>query len=250
MAGGKGLNQCGVCIKYFMFVFNVISLLAGIAVVAVSVWTIVDKFYLEAILGVTLYIAGAYMLVAAGCIIIILSLFACLGAIREMKCLLISYFVLILLIFIALVCGGIFAWIYRGRLQSELKEKLKVTMVNDYGREEELDKTRGWDYLQATLHCCAVNQETSWKVWRNTYWGYETPAERVPVSCCINGRELECKDNNKFPATSYLYTTGCYDKAYSVMLDNLAAIGGVGVGIACLMVIGMVCALALVRQIH
>ena len=59
-----------------MFFFQI----GAFSVLAVGIWTIVDKSYLQDLMRNKLYMSAAYVLIAVGAITIILSLIGCLGS--------------------------------------------------------------------------------------------------------------------------------------------------------------------------
>lgn len=63
--------------------------LAGGAVLAVGVWTLVEKSDYISLLSSSLYSASAYILIAAGVIVIVTGIVGCCATLKEMKSLLI-----------------------------------------------------------------------------------------------------------------------------------------------------------------
>ena len=57
---------------------------------AVGIWTVVDHAYMEELLGTNLYTSAAYILIATGIIVILVSFFGCMGAVKEIKCMLLT----------------------------------------------------------------------------------------------------------------------------------------------------------------
>lgn len=62
----------------------------GIVVMAVGIWTCVDHAYMEQLLGTNLYMSAAYILIATGVVVILISFLGCLGAVKEIKCMLLT----------------------------------------------------------------------------------------------------------------------------------------------------------------
>jgi tetraspanin-11 len=59
-------------------------------VMAVGIWTCVDHAYMEQLLGTNLYMSAAYILIATGVVVILVSFLGCLGAVKEIKCMLLT----------------------------------------------------------------------------------------------------------------------------------------------------------------
>ena len=57
---------------------------------AVGIWTCVDHASMERLLGTNLYMSAAYILIATGIVVVLVSFFGCLGAVKEIKCMLLT----------------------------------------------------------------------------------------------------------------------------------------------------------------
>ncbi|KAF4526878.1 hypothetical protein B566_EDAN013789, partial [Ephemera danica] len=75
-------------LKYVLHVYNVIFLLAGIAVLAVGVWTITSKHQFVALLATATYELTAYVLLAAGALVLLTMVVGCVAVYQENRCLL------------------------------------------------------------------------------------------------------------------------------------------------------------------
>ena len=62
----------------------------GIVVMAVGIWTCVDHAYMEQLLGTNLYMSAAYILIATGVVVVLVSFLGCFGAVKEIKCMLLT----------------------------------------------------------------------------------------------------------------------------------------------------------------
>lgn len=83
------LTGGGRSVKYVLFFANLVILLGGIVVFAVGAWALVDSNFMERLLGSDMFATSAATLMAAGCIVVFVSLLGCLGAFKEVKCLLV-----------------------------------------------------------------------------------------------------------------------------------------------------------------
>ena len=52
-------------------------------------------------------------MVAAGCMILLISSMGCVGAVKELKCLLLTYFISLFLMFVVLLVGGVLGYVFR-----------------------------------------------------------------------------------------------------------------------------------------
>lgn len=81
--------MCVVGSKYFTSGYVLLQV-ASIAILVLGIWTVVDRPYLEQLLGSEMYITAAYILIATGCVIFFVSFLGCFGALREVKCMLLT----------------------------------------------------------------------------------------------------------------------------------------------------------------
>uniref|UniRef100_A0A8C0BUI0 Tetraspanin 8 n=1 Tax=Buteo japonicus TaxID=224669 RepID=A0A8C0BUI0_9AVES len=97
------------CMKYSMFVFNFLFWVSKL----------VFKLLLELNIDSSLF-AGVDLLIAVGSIIMVLGFLGCCGAIKESRCMLLLFFIGLLLILILQVTGGILGAVYRSQEISPL----------------------------------------------------------------------------------------------------------------------------------
>lgn len=58
--------------------------------VALGIWTVVDKSFANELLGTNLYAGAVYILIATGILIAIISCFGCFGSAKEVRCMLVT----------------------------------------------------------------------------------------------------------------------------------------------------------------
>ncbi|XP_061760472.1 tetraspanin-2 isoform X1 [Nerophis ophidion] len=81
------------CVKYLLFVFNFIFWLMGSFVMAVGLWLRFDPETVSLLNGdkaPDTYFIGVYILIGAGSLVMLVGFFGCCGAVRESQCLLAS----------------------------------------------------------------------------------------------------------------------------------------------------------------
>ncbi|XP_056269409.1 CD151 antigen-like isoform X2 [Pseudoliparis swirei] len=229
-------EPCGtVCLKYLLFAFNFFFWLAGGAVMAVGIWTLVEKSDYISLLSSKTYAASAYILVLAGIIVMVTGVLGCCATFREQRKLLLVYFILLLCIFLLEILAGVLAYVYNQQLNVELKQNLRETMTQKYKQSSQEHVTRAVDDLQQEFKCCGSNGSSDWA---ESAWirSRDANGRMVPDSCCKTIGELCGRRDHP----SNIYKGGCITKLEEFILDHLKIIGGVGVGIACVQVIGMV----------
>ncbi|XP_061526305.1 CD151 antigen, like [Phycodurus eques] len=240
-------ETCGtICLKYLLITFNFLFWLAGGIVMAVGVWTLVEKSDYISLLPSMTYAASAYILVLAGAIVMVTGVLGCCATFKEQRRLLRVYFVLLLCIFLLEILAGVLAYIYYRQLNEELKQNLRATMMQKYEQKTHEHVTSAVDKLQQEFKCCGSNNSSDWaeSVWIRSNDGN---GRVVPDSCCKTPSEL-C-GRGEHPSNIYKVEGGCISKLEKFIQDHLKIIGAVGVGIACVQIIGMVFTCCLYRRL-
>ncbi|KAL3993307.1 hypothetical protein ACER0C_010581 [Sarotherodon galilaeus] len=276
-------ETCGtICLKYLLFAFNFLFWLAGGVVMAVGVWTLVQKSDYISLLSSKTYAASAYILVLAGVIVMVTGVLGCCATFKEQKRLLRVYFILLLCIFLLEILAGVLAYIYyqqtssaftlassshpsllldvlsvmcilnpvcykcaRESLNDELKQNLKKTMTEKYNQTNYEHITKAVDKLQQEFKCCGSNSSADWA--ESVYIRSGAKGRKVPDSCCKTITNM-CGIRDH-PSNIYKVEGGCITKLENFILDHLKIIGAVGVGIACVQIIGMVFTCCLYRNL-
>nr|XP_046251393.1 CD151 antigen isoform X3 [Scatophagus argus] len=219
-ARGEKTHGCGtICLKYLLLLFNILFWLAGGAVLAVGVWTLVDKSDYISLLNSSLYSASAYILIAAGLIVIVTGIIGCCATLKEMKSLLIV-------------------------LGEELRQNLKVTMQQKYQQPGEESITQAVDKLQQEFKCCGSHNFSDWT---DSEW-IRVNERLVPDSCCKTPSDLCGRRDH--PSNIYKVEGGCIMKLEDFILSQLYILGAVGIGIAFLQLVGMMFTCCLYRNLE
>ena len=94
--------------------------------------------------AIPLYSSAAILLIILSLLIIIVTFFGCCGALKENKCMLGTYFAIILVFFIIFIVAAII-----GYTQSEdkMQEPLEKS-IKSYGMKNKTRITEAWDYVQ------------------------------------------------------------------------------------------------------
>ncbi|VTJ61168.1 Hypothetical predicted protein [Marmota monax] len=238
---------CGtVCLKYLLFTYNCCFWLAGLAVMAVGIWTLALKSDYISLLASSTYLATAYILVVAGVVVMVTGVLGCCATFKERRNLLRLYFILLLLIFLLEIIAGVLAYVYYQQLNTELKENLKDTMTKQYHQPGQEGVTSAVDKLQQEFHCCGSNNSQDW---RDSEWirSGEAGGRVVPDSCCKT--VVPGCGQRDHASNIYKVEGGCITKLETFIQEHLRVIGAVGIGIACVQVFGMVFTCCLYRSL-
>ncbi|CAH0561017.1 unnamed protein product [Brassicogethes aeneus] len=236
MGFGRNMDGCGNFMKYSLFIVNFIIFLGGVIVLALGIWTAADKSFANELLGTNLYAGATYVLIATGLLVTFISCLGCYGSLKEIKCMLVIYFIVLLIIFVTMLVGGILGYVFRGKVEITLRNGMTGSL-RFYGNYRPV--TEAWDETQTRLECCGIDSPQDWK-------------GNMPESCCklVLGRRQNCRflgeNNNHFTS----FQRGCYDVTVQYVKSNAVIIGTAGIVVSCMMLLGMIFSCALFKMIE
>lgn len=199
----------GKCAKYTLFVFNLIVVLFGLALLAIGIYVLADSNAFIKI-GIAddpfhLVRGAAITVLVIGLASFVVGLVGCWGAVCEKTSCLNCY----ACITVVLILGEILAIILAGVYHSEIKDRMKDILVHDYTNSPNNSITWAWNHLQEMEKCCGVDGPYDWLA--NSHFNKTVP---VPDSCCTNDTQTQLPlcyaDALKNETTAdHVYQRGC-----------------------------------------
>uniref|UniRef100_A0A8C7YW65 Tetraspanin n=1 Tax=Oryzias sinensis TaxID=183150 RepID=A0A8C7YW65_9TELE len=224
-----------VCLKYLLFIFNFLFWMGGAAVLGVGVWTLVEKSDYLSLLASSTFAVSAYILILAGSLVVVTGFLGCCAVIRERRRCLSVYFFFLLVIFLIELVAGVLAYVYYQRLSEELKQHLNQTMSENYAQPGKEAITAAVDRLQQDFKCCGSNNSQDWA--HSVYISSIAAEQRVVPDSCCKTITSAC-GRRDHPSNIYKVEGGCITKLEQFLADHLLVIGAVGIGVACLQLVG------------
>uniref|UniRef100_A0A663F161 Tetraspanin 8 n=1 Tax=Aquila chrysaetos chrysaetos TaxID=223781 RepID=A0A663F161_AQUCH len=201
------------CMKYSMFIFNFLFWLKDFFPLSFQELDIDSSLF-----------AGVDLLIAVGSIIMVLGFLGCCGAIKESRCMLLLFFIGLLLILILQVTGGILGAVYRSQ---EISPPLFLSAPSLSPLEVEITTFFLMSPFPPFLQneCCGLlNGPADWGKNFNAAFGSSKvcacePEDR-PTDLCttFQGR--------------YIYKTPCGEVIVKYLKDHLLIIMGIAFGLA------------------
>jgi len=231
MGFGRYMDGCGNCMKYSLFFVNLLIFIGGLVVIGLGIYIAVDRSFGTQILGTNLYIGAIYIVIAAAVVVSLIACFGCFGAAQEVRCMLVTYFIIVFLIFITMLVGGILLYVFRHDVEGAARKGMNSS-IHSYHNDKSVKEA--WDEIQTAMKCCGIDGVADWN-------------GQIPDSCCkpvIEGVQNRCHQ-----ASPNLYHEGCIKAWPDFIKKNAAIVGGIGIGVACVMVLGMVFSCALFNLI-
>jgi len=135
-----------------MMIFNFVVFLAGIVLVAVSVWVLIDSSEFRDLVNVRGTVQSMFLsiwlLFGVGVSLVLLSVMGCMGSSKQSRCLLGMYSFLIIIVFLVEIVVCIMAFAF----YPQVKE-VAISTTDEYGLEAiQPDFSNMTDSEQALIH--------------------------------------------------------------------------------------------------
>lgn len=214
---------CYLCIKYLVFAFNFVFWLLGCGLLAVGLWAkyspetlktagdkaqnaVFNKFFDEMTDSNQMII---YFIIALGAIIMVIGFLGCCGAIKESKFLLGMFFVFLLIIFTALLALGIYIVVHKDKVKEHIGRVIEDKLKNSEKGDD--DAINFMVTLQTQFKCCGA------------MYGIDDYAIKSDRHCQLAE-----------------YDIACVNEMYKIVKAYGSVLSGVAIGVALVMILGMI----------
>ncbi|KAM6343415.1 tetraspanin-1 [Alca torda] len=223
---------CFTFIKVMMILFNLAIFLSGGTLLGVGIWVAVDDQSFVDIFGglsstVVQVVYVGYFLIVIGAILLVIGFLGCYGAQKDSKCLLMMFFSVVLIIFIAEIAAAVVALVYTGLAETLLTAVVTPLLKEKYGQDDSF--THVWNATMEEIKCCGLNNYTDFT---NSTW-YEDH-KVYPDACCDFTQPCDAT------LAAKTNVTGCFHQILKEIKTNAGVVGGVAAGIAALEIAAMV----------
>ncbi|XP_069577339.1 tetraspanin-7-like isoform X8 [Brachyistius frenatus] len=183
-----------------------------------------------------------YVLTGTGAAIVLFGLFGCFSACRGRPWMLRLYAAFLFLVFMTELIAGISGFVFRHEIKGTFLTTYSDAVLRYDGRD---DRSLAVDGVQRRLHCCGVQNFTSWL---NSFY---FPLGGIPVSCCVDLSDCSADDlKNATAAARKVHKQGCYELVVSFLETHMGIIAGVMFGVAFSQLVGTSLACCLSRFIN
>ncbi|XP_052800898.1 CD151 antigen-like [Mya arenaria] len=238
----KNPDYCGkTFLRNVLYVFNFIFFVSGLAFLAVGLYVVFDRHSFVSLLGGTMFPVTTYILIATGALILIMGVLGCVASCQENRCLLFTYALFLLLIFLLEAVAGVLAYMYNGVIHEELTRNLNDTMMNSYKYDATL--TKAIDDMHVEFKCCGSR---SFEDWRHSKWlKSSNDSRKTPDSCCITVSDLCALRDHP----SNIHYPGCAVTLQTITQESLILIGGIALGFCFIQIFGIIFSCCLIRKV-
>uniref|UniRef100_A0A7N5KFR8 Tetraspanin-18 n=1 Tax=Ailuropoda melanoleuca TaxID=9646 RepID=A0A7N5KFR8_AILME len=227
--------------------------LGGACLLGIGIWVMVDPTgFREIVAANPLLITGAYILLAMGGLLFLLGFLGCCGAVRENKCLLLFFFLFILIIFLAELSAAILAFIFRENLTREFFTK---ELTKHYQGNNDTDVfSATWNSVMITFGCCGVNGPEDFR-FASVFRLLTLDSDEVPEACCR--REPQTRDGVLLSREEcllgrdlFVNKQGCYTVILNTFETYVYLAGALAIGVLAIELFAMIFAMCLFRGIQ
>ncbi|XP_043966607.1 leukocyte surface antigen CD53-like [Gambusia affinis] len=216
---------CLKCLKYTMCVANFLCFVCGVAVLSFGVYLMVNFNFA----GLTPSLASLNipsMLLISGIIITCVSFLGFLGALKENRCLLMTFFLVIFILMLVELTAACLMLIYEAEIGEIVTRDLNKGLES---ARNNATKMSDWDIVQNTFKCCGVYNVSDW-------------GNNIPGSCCM---KAQCSSRDNASKTDQEYKEGCLKKLKEWFEDNFLTTGIAVIVLCIIEVLGMCFAMTL-----
>ncbi|XP_055916989.1 CD63 antigen [Eupeodes corollae] len=220
------------CVKFITFFCNLLFALTGLLIFLVGFTVQLKYNHYSNFVGNNIWTVPIILMIV-GLVVAVICFLGCCGAVKENSCMILSFAILAVLIFIAEVGLGIAGYVKHSGLQNVMEGQFNLTMEQYSERKDYRDT---WSLVQTELKCCGTYESADWeRILHNT---------TLPKSCCsviITEEATDC-------TTKHAHTEGCFNKLLSIIDSNTLTLAGVVLGVAGIQILTIMFACCLFRS--
>eukprot|EP00794_Sanderia_malayensis_P018199 gene18199-20015_t len=236
---------CGTrLVKTLMFIANTIFALAGLALLALAIYIRVQDSDYNTVFGKGGPFAPANIMIAAGCVVFIISFFGCCGAVKEWKWMLVIFIIFIVLVLMCETAMIVLAFVYRAEAERYATDAITTAIQKTYGQTGQTGVTKAIDSIQKNFKCCGATTYTDWA--GALYIKAQNTTRRVPDSCCSTV-STSCTSPTS-NSTTDIFSKACIPELTTWAKKNLAIIGGLAAGVILIELFAILFAAILIKR--
>lgn len=227
-----GLSCGGKCSMFFLILINTLFLLFGLALLVIGIvmhvnagvlrdteiMKLLTKVSLNGVSMATLVSSLSIFSICLGCFIIVVAGFGAFGACCKVRCMLIMYAIIILLLLLAEIAIVALWAAMKNKAESVVKTEMTNVLKEYTGTSTKDEVSVGWNLLFIGMDCCGVEGPKSNKnEFSSTKWSQSW--NFIPYSCCKEATTENYASGSSTSCQTLLLDsyrpTGCYDSIYN-----------------------------------
>ncbi|XP_028975869.1 leukocyte antigen CD37 isoform X2 [Esox lucius] len=157
-------QRCLVVIKYILFLFNLLFCILGALLLSLGIWIVLAEtsFFMPAPPHISFSVLS-YFFMFGGSVTMLLGFFGCLGALKEVKCMLGMFFFLLSVLLAAQIVGAVLLYTQKTLFASQVEEHVIDVMTSFRKNESNYwNFKKTLDYVQQEMRCCGWSGPNNW----------------------------------------------------------------------------------------
>ncbi|XP_014238878.1 CD63 antigen-like [Trichogramma pretiosum] len=228
------------CVRWLLFLFNFLFALGGLAILASGVAIRVNLSDYEQFKDTPVSVIPASLLITIGAIIFVIAFFGCCGALRESYCMIIMFALLLILLLIAQVSAGAYAFVKfkDSNLEEKFNEGLEKSYLQYFTGPTQIKD--GIDAMQGLVECCGYNGPNEFP----NLLGNDKHI--IPGSCCRKYGEEDadvCSPNEAFRKS-------CKEEVFPFLMKYAVILAALCISVAFIELIGVIFAFCLASSVR
>ncbi|XP_062608703.1 tetraspanin-9-like [Saccostrea cucullata] len=262
-----GLGDCGKLGKVFLSVLNAIFLLLGLGLLIAGILVRINAISSDVTPALNTVNVGDFQLgdlshnlsiifIVVGAFIVVIAGLGLIGACCEVKCMLIVYAILVLIVLIIKLAAVILWFQMRSKFDDTVKKTMKESLEKTF-ENDTLDSnepiSNAWNYVFLTFDCCGVvnNTDFSKTPWCTKSGSCKNNQATIPRTCCEGVDEssytkagADCSNT----ATKGYNKKGCYEAVEDLISTYGNAFIGISITVMVIELLAIVFALVICRR--
>lgn len=237
-------------LKFCSALLNFILMVLGLSVAACGLWILLDLSFISIASSDDLRLVAVAILSVGG-LVVVVSILGLVGALKEIRVLLLPVGALLLLLVLAQVFIFLLLIINKNQISQTMMEAVdELIRLYPTGQGPLLDT------MQHYAQCCGRLKPSDWLKNQFVQSLNESKAEILPCSCFSSSRHPNgtfCSENQTLLSESVQfgngsYSTGCGKALSHWLQENLITIMGMDLGLILIQVLQMVLVVTLFRS--
>ncbi|XP_011192839.1 CD63 antigen [Zeugodacus cucurbitae] len=220
------------CVKFITFFCNLLFALSGLLILIVGAMVQLNYAHYSNFVSNHIWTVPI-ILIIVGATIAFICFLGCCGALKENSCMILSFAILAVIIFLFEIGLGIAGYVKHASLSDIMEEQFNSTMKEYNERKENRD---AWSLLQSEMDCCGTFGPKDWvPIFHNS---------SLPPACCAVINLNEAQDCTVVHA----HSEGCLNKLLTLLDSKTLTLAGVVLGVAGIQLLTILFAFCLFRS--
>lgn len=229
------------CVRHTFCSINVLLWLMGCGVLGVGIWLHLAHGGYASLAPQFAVASADAICITAGVVAFVVAFFGCCGAWFQSRCMLVTYFSLVVFMFLVEFLLATVAFVFRENLGRTLREELQFGIEHHYNDSQSAPNGLHhiWNHIHNEFHCCGVNNYEDWydiDAWRGENF--------VPNSCCLE-QYRNVTGCGKSGNPDEWYSKGCAEQVQMWFVQRLHVVGSVGLVVAFIQLFGLISSMLL-----